>query len=54
MEGDYVSGTAIVSADYEMSEVGWYPADSLPDDLFLPLQNLIEGRSYGRRLGGLG
>ena len=53
MEGDYVSGAETVAAEYEMSDVGWYQADSLPDDLFLPLQNLIDGRNYGRQPGGL-
>lgn len=53
MEGDYLSGTETVAEEYEVSEVGWYPVDSLPDELFLPLQNLIDGRSYGRKSGGL-
>ena len=46
MEGDYLSGTETVAAKYEVSEVQWYPADSLPEELFLPLQNLIDGRYY--------
>lgn len=53
MEGNYVSGTESVAAEDEMSEVAWFKADSLPDNLFLPLQNLIDGRNYGRGPGGL-
>lgn len=53
MEGEYVSGTESVGEEYEVSEVRWYPAHSLPDELFLPFQNLIGGRGYGRGSGGL-
>lgn len=53
MEGEYVSGAATVAEEYEVSEVGWYPAHALPDELFLPLRNLIGGRGYGRGAGGL-
>jgi 8-oxo-dGTP diphosphatase len=53
MEGDYLSGTETVAEEYEVSEVAWYAAHSLPDELFLPLQNLIGGRGYGRGSGGL-
>jgi len=53
MEGEHVSGTVSVAEEREVSEVAWYPAHSLPVDLFLPLQNLIGGRGYGRGSGGL-
>lgn len=53
MEGDYLSGTETIAAEHEMSDVGWYPADALPANVFLPLRNLIDGRSYGGQSSGL-
>lgn len=53
MEATYLSGTETVAAEHEMSEVAWYPAASLPHTLFLPLQNLIDGRSYGGEVDGI-
>ena len=47
MEGDYQSGEASVAADYELTEVGWFPWDDFPEPLFLPLRNLREGRYHG-------
>lgn len=49
MEGEYQSGEPTVGAPHEMSEVGWFPWDELPEPLFPPLQNLLEGRSYPDR-----
>lgn len=49
MEGEYLTGEPTVGAAYEMSEVGWFPWDELPEPLFLPLQNLLEGRGYPDR-----
>ena len=46
MEGDYVSGEASVAAPHEMSDVGWYAWDTLPEELFLPLRNLLDGKCY--------
>jgi 8-oxo-dGTP diphosphatase len=46
MEAKYVSGEPKVSAPYEESEVGWFTWDSLPQPLFLPLQHLLEGKTY--------
>lgn len=47
MEGDYRSGEASVAANYELTEVGWFPWDDLPEPLFLPLRNLLGGRCHG-------
>lgn len=47
MEGDYRSGEASVAADYELTEVGWFPWSALPSPLFLPLENLLAGRCHG-------
>ena len=47
MEGQYMSGDAIVNAPNEMSAVGWFEWDRLPEPLFLPLRNLLNGNCYG-------
>ena len=49
MEGRYVAGEARVNAAYEMSEVGWFSWDALPQPLFLSLRNLLSGRCYPAR-----
>ena len=46
MEGKYIGGEAIINADYEMSDVGWFAWTDLPRPLFLSLQNLLEGKCY--------
>ncbi len=46
IEGKYASGEATVNAPYEMSEVRWFSWDNLPQPLFLPFQNLLQGKSY--------
>ena len=46
MEADYSSGEASINAEYEVSRVGWFKLDALPEPLFLPLQNLLEGNCY--------
>lgn len=45
-DADYVSGEPKVSAPEEESNVGWFTWDSLPQPLFLPLQHLLEGKTY--------
>lgn len=46
MEGRYARGEARPVAEYEMSAVGWFHWDDLPEPLFLPLENLLAGRCY--------
>lgn len=46
MTGEYGAGEAMVAAPYEASAVGWYTWDTLPEPLFLPLVQLIQGKSY--------
>ena len=46
MEGRYLSGEPVVNDPHEMAEVGWFAWDALPETLFLPLQNLLDGRCY--------
>jgi 8-oxo-dGTP diphosphatase len=51
MAGEYESGEAVVAAPYEASQVGWYAWDALPDPLFLPLKQLLQGKSYPPDIG---
>jgi len=46
MRGEHAAGEATVAAPDEASEVAWFPWDALPEPLFLPLRNLIQGLSY--------
>ena len=46
MEGTCEEGEAVVNAPEESSEVGWFSWDGLPELLFLPLQNLLAGKTY--------
>ena len=46
MEGALASGEPRIAAPFEVAEVGWFPLQSLPEPLFLPLQNLLAGRCY--------
>jgi 8-oxo-dGTP diphosphatase len=46
MEGRSDSGEPRIAAEREVSEIGWYAWDSLPEPLFLPLENLIKAKSY--------
>ncbi|GAC1390629.1 MAG: NUDIX hydrolase [Ktedonobacteraceae bacterium] len=45
MEGTYVSGEASINAPYEVAEIGWFSRNALPEPLFLPLENLLTGKS---------
>ena len=46
MDGESLSGEPNISADYEVAELGWFSWDSLPEPLFLPLENLLKGNCY--------
>jgi len=46
-ETEHVRGEAYVRAENELSEVAWFPEDDLPEPLFLPLRNLLDGRRIG-------
>lgn len=46
-EAEHVRGEAYVRAADELSEVGWFPEDDLPEPLFLPLRNFLDGRQLG-------
>jgi 8-oxo-dGTP diphosphatase len=45
LEGKPVGEPTIVS-EREVEEIGWYAWDSLPQPLFLPLENLVKKNSY--------
>ena len=53
-KAEYLSGEPKVAAPDEMSEVGWFEWDNLPSPLFLPLKNLLEGKSYPSGWGRAG
>ncbi len=48
MEANHAAGEPVVNASYEMSEVHWFNCDELPEPLFLPLKNLLDGNCYPR------
>ena len=45
MEGKSV-GEPFLAAEREVEEIGWFAWDSLPEPLFLTLENLVKGNSY--------
>ena len=44
--GRHVSGEPTMNAAQEMSAVGWYSWDALPEPLFSPFENLLTGQCY--------
>jgi 8-oxo-dGTP diphosphatase len=49
MQGECASGEPAITAPDEMSALGWFAWDALPEPLFLPLANLLAGQSYSGR-----
>ncbi len=49
MRAATATGTAILGAPYESDAIGWFDWDRLPQPLFLPLQNLLDGRCLPRQ-----
>ena len=45
LEGTPV-GDPFIASEREVSEIGWFAWDALPQPLFLPLANLVKGKSY--------
>lgn len=43
MEAEYLSGEACINAPDELTEVAWYDWNELPENLFLPMVNLLKG-----------
>ena len=46
MAGDYLSGEPGINAPGEMSQVGWFSINELPQNLFLPLSHLLSGQGH--------
>jgi 8-oxo-dGTP diphosphatase len=46
MEGQGGEGEAVLNAPEEASEVRWFRWDELPEQIFLPLANLLAGKTY--------
>jgi len=46
MEGKSISSDPMIAAVDEVAEIGWFAWNSLPNPLFLPLENLLKENSY--------
>jgi 8-oxo-dGTP diphosphatase len=46
MRGRHTGGQPKIASERELTEVDWFPLHNLPSPLFIPLKNLVEGRSY--------
>lgn len=46
MEGNSISNEPVIAAEDEVAEIGWFAWDSLPEPLFLSLENLPKENSY--------
>lgn len=44
LEGTYVSGEPVIQSSRELSSVGWFSWDALPEPLFLPFEHLLTGQ----------
>jgi 8-oxo-dGTP diphosphatase len=51
MLGEHRSGEPRIASAGEMSEIGWFPVDNLPEPRFPSLENFLEGRTYPRMPG---
>ena len=46
MEGNSIANEPVIAAEDEVAEIGWFAWDSLPEPLFLSLENLLKENSY--------
>ena len=46
MDGKIQSGEPRIVAEKEGSEIGWFAWDTLPQPLYLPLENFVKQNSY--------
>lgn len=46
VEATYLSGQASVTDPDKVAQVSWVSWDALPEQLFIPFDNLLRGRSY--------
>ncbi|MDP3685929.1 MAG: NUDIX domain-containing protein [bacterium] len=42
----YIGGEPEIRSEKEVNDVGWFPWDRLPEPLFIPLKNLVEGKEH--------
>ena len=50
MRAGQIAGEPTIASPREMTELGWFAWDALPEPLFLPLQNLLGSKLYPRDL----
>jgi hypothetical protein len=48
MKTENYTGEPVIAAKREVAEIGWFEWGSLPDPLFLPLQNLLKQRGFAQ------
>ncbi|HZU67690.1 MAG TPA: NUDIX domain-containing protein [Ktedonobacteraceae bacterium] len=46
MDAHIAAGEPKLQAPYEETEIGWFTWDALPQPLYLPIQHLLEGKTY--------
>ena len=46
VRAEYIGGEPVVRSAREVTDVGWFPWNQLPEPLFTPLKNLTEGKGY--------
>jgi 8-oxo-dGTP diphosphatase len=46
MEAGSFSGEPVIASEQEVEQIGWFAWDSLPQPLFLPLENFVKGKTY--------
>jgi 8-oxo-dGTP diphosphatase len=46
MDGKIASGEPSIVAEKEVAELGWFAWDSLPQPLYLPLENFVKENRY--------
>ena len=46
MDCKTLSTEAVIAAEREVAEIGWFAWEALPNPLFLPLENLLKENSY--------
>ncbi len=46
MHAEYNGGEPVLNDASEMSEIGWFDWDALPQPLFLPFQHLLAGQCF--------
>ncbi len=46
MQGEWISGEGEIVSPEEVTRLGWFAWDALPEPRFLPLQHLLNNQSY--------